>query len=82
MADNKPTHRLILVSERPAAYGKTKTEFTEICGLWTNDKGSISGTIPAGLTLSGRIAIVPADRDTRQTDEQDAPDAEAALSDY
>lgn len=62
MADNKPTHRLLLVSERLDRYGKPQSQFTEICALWTNDKGTISGTIPTGMFLSGRVAIVSAEK--------------------
>lgn len=64
MAENKPSHRLLLVSDRLDRYGKSKTQFTEICGLWTNEKGTISGNIPAGMMLSGRLAIVSADSET------------------
>ena len=73
MADNKPSHRLLLVSERLDRYGKPKPEFTSIGGMWTNEKGNISGTIPAGMFLIGRIVLVPVS-DDEDGAETNAPD--------
>ncbi len=66
MSDDKkrPSHRLVLVSERSFFRNnkpETKTTYSEICALWPTEKGNLSGEIPAGMALTGRIIIAAAD---------------------
>lgn len=79
MADNKPTHRLLLATERETRSGgttTTKTVYHELCALWPTKSGGMSGELPKGLSVSGRLVIVPADRA-----EGDAGD-DSGLSDH
>jgi hypothetical protein len=52
---NKPTHHLTLVTGEG-----DKAVFTRISPLWATDKGNLTGTIPAGVTITGRVVIVAA----------------------
>lgn len=84
MADNKPTHRLLLASEREirtANSSSTRTIYTEICGLWPTKSGGMAGEIPQGMSLSGSVVIVPADRQTAQADAPQAEPSTTGLSD-
>ena len=57
---NRPTHHLSLVTEHATKDGEVKRRFHEIAPLWRTEKGNISGQIPDGMTLSGRILITTA----------------------
>lgn len=52
MSTNKPSHRLVSIT----GDGK-QAKFTEIAALWATKNGGLTGDIPAGVTLSGRIGI-------------------------
>ena len=54
MANNKPTHDLTLISGE----GKT-AQFVRVAAVWpTKDGSGFTGEIPAGLTITGRFAIL------------------------
>lgn len=77
MADdkNRPTHRLVLVSERQIIRDHkptTRTTYSEICGLWPTEKGNLSGEIPSGMSLTGRVIITPADKAPEQGEPSDS----------
>ncbi len=51
---NKPTHDLTQI----AGEGKN-AQFTRVAALWpTKDGAGFTGEIPAGVTITGRIAIL------------------------
>jgi len=52
---NKPSHYLNVVTGE-----ETNAQFTRIAPLWATSKGGYSGTIPAGVSISGRIVITAA----------------------
>lgn len=53
---NKPTHYLNVVTG-----DGDNAEFTRICALWTTKSGNgFTGTIPAGVSITGRLVIQPA----------------------
>ena len=75
MADNKPTHRLLLATERETRSNgttTTKTVYHELCALWPTKSGGMSGELPKGLSVSGRLVIVRGD----------AAEDDSALSDH
>ena len=76
MSENRPTHHLYLVTEKTNKEGKTRAFFHEIAPLWTSEKGNLSGEIPEGMTLSGRIVVMAASRKAEAEENNDA-----ALSD-
>jgi hypothetical protein len=52
---NKPTHDLTTI----AGEGKS-AQFTRIAAVWpTKDGQGFTGEIPAGITVTGRFAILP-----------------------
>ncbi len=57
MSDNKPTHYLNQVSGE----GKL-AQFTRVAALWPTKSGGFSGEIPAGVTITGRIVILSAEK--------------------
>ena len=63
---NKPTHDLTLITgEGP------KAQFTRIAAVWpTKEGGGFTGEIPAGITVSGRFAILVR-KDRAEGDQQD-----------
>ena len=53
-AGQKPTHDLAIVTGEG-----DKAEFTRIAAVWpTKTGGGFSGTIPAGITVSGRFVLL------------------------
>lgn len=76
MSENRPSHHLYLVTEKPTKEGKQRAFFHEIAPLWTSEKGNLSGEIPEGMTLSGRIVVMAASKKP-EAEQQN----EAALSD-
>jgi len=51
---NKPTHDLTIISGEGKA-----AQFTRVAALWaTKDGTGFTGEIPAGVMVSGRVAIL------------------------
>lgn len=72
-ADNRPTHHLSLVTERQTKDSKPRAIYTEIAPLWPTEKGNLSGEIPAGVMITGRILITTAERKPADTDSATSP---------
>jgi len=52
---NAPTHRLCVIEGEG-----DKARFIEVAGLWTTKSGEgFTGTIPSGLSITGRIGVFP-----------------------
>lgn len=81
MTDNRPTHHLNVVTESTSRDGKTKARYHEIAPLWTTEKGNLSGEIPAGVTITGRLLITTAKKTAEPDTEIDGHGPEAVLSD-
>ncbi|WP_142640229.1 hypothetical protein [Sphingomonas sp. IC081] len=60
----KPTHDLTLISGE----GKS-AQFTRVAALWpTKDGTGFTGEIPAGVTITGRVAVLARkDQDDEQS---------------
>lgn len=52
---NKPTHYLNQVTGE----GRSAV-FTRVAGLWETQSGGLSGSIPEGITIAGRVVITVA----------------------
>lgn len=51
---NKPTHYLTIVNG-----DGDKAVFTRIAALWPTRTEGLAGDIPAGVTITGRVVILP-----------------------
>jgi hypothetical protein len=52
---NKPTHDLVMITGEGKA-----AQFTRVAAAWPKKEGDgYTGEIPAGITVSGRFALLP-----------------------
>ena len=49
---NKPTHYLSVITT-----SGERSVFTRIASLWPTEKGGLVGSIPDGVTITGRFVI-------------------------
>lgn len=68
----RPSHHLNLVTEHPTKEGESKRRFHEIAPLWTTENGNLSGEIPAGMAITGRLLITTAKVTTEQSESDTA----------
>ena len=74
MSYNRPTHHLNLVTEYETKDGQIKSRYHEIAPLWTTERGNLTGEIPQGVTITGRLLITTAKR-TADNSESDASES-------
>lgn len=55
----RPSHRACFIEEYTSRDWEKKAKFHEICAIRESDKWNLVITIPAGMTLSGKIIVMP-----------------------